>query len=360
MFPDSKHHISIITAIFLAGIFWIGVVGCSPQAAESATPLSTSLITESTLPPPTDMPEPSPTAQPGWVILLAPPGADSGLIELMKRITLEMASQGGFEYQDRSELTDADWIADVRLVVALPPDPGLQALAAAHPETQFLAVRYPDMQPSSNLSVLGNGLDQPDIQGFLAGYLAAVITPDWRVGVIARSDTTNGKAAQAGFFNGTIFYCGLCRPAYPPFYQYPVYAGINADAGQVDQQAAADLVLSNSVKTVYVAPGAGDVTLLEYLAESNVNIIGSISPPVQLQDQWVATIQVDLEEAAREAIPRILNGEGGQVIMGSVQFSNPNESLFSPGRQSYVERMLEDLTAGFIDTGVDPNTGDLR
>jgi hypothetical protein len=279
---------------------------------------------------------------------------------MLRGVMVELAERDGLAFLERAEISDADWQSDVRLVVALPPDPGLAALAPAHPGTQFLAVGVPALQPAQNLSVIGAQGDRPDRQGFLAGYLAAVITQDWRVGVISRADTPAGKAAEGGFVNGAIFYCGLCRPAYPPFYQYPVVAAISAGASQADQQVAADTLLSNAVQTVYVAPGVGDESLLNYLAEAGVNIIGSAPPTAQVQNRWVASIQVDWAQAVREAWSRLMNGETGLSLAGPLQLTDRNETLFSSGRQGYVERMLQDLLDGYIDTGVDPFTGDPR
>jgi hypothetical protein len=44
----------------------------------------------------------------------------------------------------------------------------------------------------------------------------------------------------------------------------------------------------------------------------------------------------------------------------SVGLGNVNPDLVSPGRQQLVEAMLADLRVGFIDTGVDPQTGESR
>jgi hypothetical protein len=37
-----------------------------------------------------------------------------------------------------------------------------------------------------------------------------------------------------------------------------------------------------------------------------------------------------------------------------------NPALFSPGKQRLAQETLDDLLAGFIDTGVDPVTGESR
>jgi hypothetical protein len=41
-------------------------------------------------------------------------------------------------------------------------------------------------------------------------------------------------------------------------------------------------------------------------------------------------------------------------------FTSVNHDLFSPGRQRMAEDLLAELLAGFIDTGVDPQTGESR
>ena len=46
------------------------------------------------------------------------------------------------------------------------------------------------------------------------------------------------------------------------------------------------------------------------------------------------------------------------VLEGNLQITDRNEGLFSPGRQLYVERMLADLLAGYISTGINPLTGE--
>ena len=61
-----------------------------------------------------------------------------------------------------------------------------------------------------------------------------------------------------------------------------------------------------------------------------------------------------------ELLPGLLNGEGSVVVELPLGFTAVNPDLFSPGRQRLTEIMLADLLAGFIDTGVDPATGEAR
>ncbi len=303
-------------------------------------------------------PEPSPTVEAKKAVLLALEGNDPGLTSTVQAELSELAAGSGLSFVTTSELTQLELDPDVRILAAVPPDPGIANLAAANPRVQFLAVGLEGIQPGQNLSVLETGAGSPDQQGFLAGYLAALITPDWRVGVIGRGDSIPGKSARLGFINGSIFFCGLCRPIYPPFVQYPFSVEMTGTPGQAEQQAAADQLIANGVKTVYIDPSLSDNFLLEYLAQAGVVLIGSEMPDVGLQSNWAASIQVDLASAIQTVWPKLLNGEGGSVVTAPIALTDVNPALLSTGRQRLVEQTLADLLAGAIDTGVDPQTGD--
>ena len=279
-------------------------------------------------------------------ILLAPEGSDPALVAALQEKLPELAAQDGMQFETRKALSAAEIGPNLRIVVAVAPDSGISQLAAGAPGTQFLALGIPGIQPASNLSVVGSADGQPDQMGFIAGYLAAVITDDWRGGMISNDDPAGQLAAQ-GFRNGLVFFCGLCRPAYPPFYEYPILASPPG-------QAAADSLISQGVQTVYLAPGAGDPALLEYLAQAGLNLIGSAPPPESLKDRWVATIQTDLVAGLEQLWPGLVNGQGGTALPTPIFITDRNETLFSTGRQRLVDETLAAMQAGHIGTGVTP------
>lgn len=326
-----------------------------PQATSAAQ--NTPAVTATAQP--TDTPSPSPTPQPS-VILLAPDGADAQQKEALQSLLTELANGSGLDLKTSASLSPADLTSAVRAVVVLPPDPGLAALAEAAPKTQFLAVGIPGIESGKNIAVVKPQGAPPDQQGFLAGYLASLVTPDWRIAVLSAGDTPDGLAQRQGFLNGATFYCGLCRPAYPPFVQYPLYADIASGASAADQQAAADNLIAQSVATVYVAPGTGDAALLEYLAGKGVNLIGSEPPPEALKDHWIATISSDWQESVRLAWDSLINKQNSASQGTPLTISDRNEALFSVGRQRLAEQVSAELASGLIDTGVNPATGEVR
>ena len=331
------------------------LVACRPPTGETPPVPTGSEIQSTFARPPTPFSTPTapdiPTEEQPVAILVDP--AESGLAgpveETLAETISEFAQEHGLELVVRKSLAPADVTPNVRFVVVLPPDPGLASLAAASSQTRFLGIDIADLEPGENLSVIA---PQPGEKGFLAGYLAAVVTQEWRVGVIAASDTQEGTAAREGFLNGAAYFCGLCRQTYPPYYTYPMYAEAPAGASAEQWQAAADTLINQNVETVYVAPGVGDEDLLNYLAQAGVNIIGSGPAPAALKTNWVASIEGDYENALEEALPKLLSGEPGARFSPALGISDVNPDLLSPGRQRLVEALNADLSAGAIDTGV--------
>ncbi len=245
-------------------------------------------------------------------------------------------------------------------MIALAPGPDLEALIGSSPGTQFLAIGFAGLTPADNLTRIGPDGFRPDRQAFIAGYLAAVITEDWRVGVLSPGDTTAGRAAREGFRNGVRFFCGLCLPEVPPYSGYPLFVDLQPGADQPTWQAAADLLLAGGVKTVYLEPAIDQLPLREYLAENAVILIGGGIDSSQPVNQWAATVRADVQRALEEAWSGVLAENIEDSIELSFVLEDVDESLISPGRQRLVESLIPDLVTGLIDTGVDPLTGEVR
>ena len=349
-----------VLLLFSGLLILLVLTGCSSgtMTAESsitaseAAPGPTATVADTATIPPT-----STAAQP-VAILLTPPGSDAEFAAEVQSTLAELASEDGYALQTVNELSSSDISEDVRIVVVLAPDPGVRALASATPDTQFLSVGIPGVEAADNLSVLGSEGDRPDQQGFLAGYLAATITPEWRVGLISTQDTTGGLAAGRAFQNGVVFFCGLCRQSRPPYYEYPQIQYLPSGTAGADFQGAVNQIAGTAVGTVYLAPGLTDPALIEGLAAAGVNIIGSAKPPQNVAANWVATIGTDLISPLREIWPQLVEGQGGITSTPQLQITDRNPDLFSPGRQRLVDEMLLELQDGYIGTGVDPATGE--
>jgi len=356
----------VILAILGLTLF-IGLAACQPStraAAPTATPAagSTSVTLDTPVNPTaseaTQTPTPTTTPVP-VALLLAPPGSDASLVQAVETVLAVPLAQAGLAMQVMPSLTMDELNQNLRLVIGLPPDVGMQALAAAAPQVQFLAIGIPGLTPGVNLSIIdpqGFGEDQ---RGFIAGVIAAMITPDWRIAALSVSDTIPGKAASQGFLNGATFFCGLCNPYYGPIIDYPLFAERVAAASLEEWQAAVNFLTEKSVQTVYVFPGINRPEVYEMLAQGNFTVIGSGEPP-QAGIRWAASIETAPETAVLDALPDILAGKGGAVLPMPYSIRYVDEALFSSGKQQRAMEILADLIHGFIDTGVDALTGENR
>jgi hypothetical protein len=274
----------------------------------------------------------------------------------LETILADLATTSGMGFEVSPVLTPADLTRGVKVVVVLPPDPGLEGLTAEAPDTQFLAIGIPGLEAGDNLSVISPGGFPADQMRFLAGYLAAVVTPEWRVGMAGVRDSEPGVQTRQSFLNGVVFFCGLCQQTYTPFYTYPMYVELPAAASPPEWQAAADVLVDKAVRTAFIAPGAGDEALLNYLAEAGVQLIGTTAPPPGAQDQWIASIYPDIIPPLEAMWPDLLAGKGGLSLPASLTIGEINTDLFSPGRQRLVEELLSKLQAGYIETGLNQPT----
>jgi hypothetical protein len=241
----------------------------------------------------------------------------------------------------------------LQVVIALPPDPGIAALAAAAPQVQFLAINMPGVSPGGNISVLSGG-GQSDIAAFLAGYTAAMTTEDYRIGMMIPKDNADAIRALNAYANGMKFYCGICRPLYYSQWGYPQYVEIPAEEDQANYDAYADiLILQYKVGTIYLYPDIAIPDLYNYIGTTGTSMIGTISPE-QRPASWMMTIQPDIIKAIQNAWPNLINGQGGITVQSPLGLSDIDPNLLSPGKQRLVEQKLSDLQAGFINTGVNP------
>jgi hypothetical protein len=255
------------------------------------------------------------------------------------------------ELQIQDHLSAADLSPGIRVVAAMAPDPGLPSLAAGAPQVQFLAIGIPGLQPGPNLSLITAPETFASQQAFLAGYITALATPDWRAGILSLRDASDGEKATEAFTNGARFFCGLCKPAYPPFVNYPAAAAADSP---LDWRPAADALLALSVKTVYIFPGASSPDLLDYLAKARVRLIGGQAPPETIQSLWIATIRFSAAGVLRKAWPELVAGHGNQNLVLALVLEDISSGALPAARQRLVQEILDNLTSGKIAPGLVP------
>jgi len=335
-----------IASIFLL----ILLAACTIPGRSTPTPATT----EPTVSLSTTSPTPESTTVSPLTILVIPADMPSDQSSLYQSTVYDLAQQAGMRFQVRNVLTASDVSTEpgLKVVIALPPDPGLTGLAAAAPQVQFLGVSIPGLTAAANLSLIGSSGKPVAQQAFLAGYIAAMLSPDYRVGILTQEDNPSALAAEAAFINGVHFYCGLCNPAFAPFYGYPLHIEIPANTPEGQYPAYANGLARYEVAFVYPDIAAPD--LLDYLYQKDIKIISESLPLEDLRPDWIVSIQPEVISAIQKIFPDLAAGRGGQDLSTPLLLTDINPDLLSEGKQRLVEEVLSDLQAGFIDPGANP------
>ena len=335
--------------VFLLVIL-ILLAACANRATATSTPLP---------PTATANPTASPTTTTALAILVLPADMPQADKDSYQTLIYNLTQANGMRFQVLNALTTDDLALagpGLKVVIAFPPDPGLAALTAAAPGVQFLAVGIPNLATAPNLSSIGANGFPVDQQAFLAGYIAGLVAPEWKVGILSQKDNPSGDIAVTAFTNGFVYYCGSCRnPLFPqPAGIYPVVVRIPSDAKPGTYTAYADLLTQNVVKVAYVYSAVATSDLLNYMSQNNLQLIGQTLPSETVRPNWIASIQPDAITAIKNIFPDLIAGKGGQVVPTPLILADVNSTLLTAGKLRLAQDVLAGLQNGTIGTGVNP------
>lgn len=327
----------LIVLLILISLF---LSACIPQpgAAQPETPAPE-------VPQIVATPQPTPTATPEPVIdrlvlVMEQPQAQ------VEQLLGSLAQQNEMELEVLTELSAPDIQPHWRVIVLLPAPGNIGELTAAAPGVQFVTSSDGELPESANLSVIQV---KPEHVAFAAGYIGAVITPDWRLAGLLPADTELGERLADAFRNGVHFYCGLCRSLYPPFVRWPLVSMLPAGSDDAAWQTAVAELKPSVVHGMYLDGRIGSPELVAWLAANNIILFGGETPPAENLPDWAVTIRPDLTGALAELMPDVIAGNGGQVVNARLMLADINPDILSPGRQRLVEIMLDTLSAGYIE-----------
>ncbi len=310
-------------------LVWVGLAwmltACQRQQVPTPAPTPAQ---PTALPTATVAPSPTATPAPPTAVLWAPSAATPWLRDPAWAWVQALAQAHG-------------WVAVQRAPgEALPPNVQVVVAVEAAPpalEARALAIAPPAEGASSAQALDPTPADLPH-RAFVAGYLAAVITPDWRIAMLATDE--EAQAAEA-FVDGGRYFCGLCRPLYPPFVVYPAYALLPAESDATAWQAAVQRLRQSAVQTFVVSPQAAQAGVIQALGDQATLIaLEAPSSAAVYAAAVVADVAAGLEalwedpSLAHAAVPLRLEVYDARAV--------------SPGRQRLVEEVLRDLEAGWI------------
>jgi hypothetical protein len=289
------------------------------------------------------IPSPTPIPPPGAVFILSDDTPEWMADQLTSSVEAA-AQESGLPVRLFNQAPSSSDLASAEIIVAASPYPHLAELIEAAGSIPILAVGYAQPFDGVLLSNIILPADQPLRRAFLAGYLAAIITPDWRTAVLTPDQTI----AQA-FTNGMRYYCGLCRPAFPPFHALPLTQILLSQPAPEQLNLAAQTVIDDRTTLIFIEAGLLNPAVTQSLEERQVSLI-TTEPESDTQSfpaTWTASIVSDLTPAFIAAWKPALNRSPlDQVIGLTVVVGHSGE--ISPGRLALFEETLLGVNQGWI------------
>lgn len=289
-----------------------------------------------------------PTLSTPLALLILPVDMDQATSDLYQKTVYDLAIASGFRFQVRNGLTPQD-LADptLKVVIALPPDPGFASLAPTAPNVQFLAVNIPDLTAGGNISVLAPNT-QVELPAFLAGYTSAMLVEEYHIGMLIPQGDVDAQRAFVAFSNGIKYYCGLCQTIYFSPIGYPTYLEIPQGEDPNKFGGYANVLINDrDVDALYIYPSLASDDFLSYVGTQGVYLIGTSSPEPR-PGGWVMTITPDTIKAIQTAWPGLIAGQGGQNVQSPLGIADVDTGILTEGKFRLVQQVLDDLIAGRI------------
>ncbi len=290
---------------------------------------------------------PTPTKGLSGVILVASPDADPVSQSQIQAALTRLVSEEELETLNLESFAGEMITPAVKIVIGVGPGLNMVNLAASNPETAFVLVDDPDAIPSANLTVIGDPVVEIQHQYFLAGYLSALISEDYKAAVLIPANDENGNTMINSFMVGTEFFCGVCNPLHPPYNDFPYWQTLSLENALSGFEPVIDSLVIYGVEVLFIPEVLASSELLSYVGTLGLKVV-SDGPPDMARNNWVGSVMVDKGEALVELWPHLISRSEGVQVPGVLSLSNMEAGLVSAGRLSLFEEMVADLSAGLI------------
>lgn len=330
-----------------------GMVACAPEPSEQTEQPTQTLAISPELHEIT--PSPSPTSTPSITkaILVTSDEADPIAIAQSQDQIASLAKDAGLAFEIVENLTAEMLTPNVQIVVGVGSGANLVDLAARNPGIVFLFLDQMEVLLSDNISQIGDPIQDKQHQAFMAGYLAALISSDYKIAALVPSDHDERDLILDSFVTGARFFCGNCQPKYPPYNSFPQWETIPSEDANQGFEGTVDALISQGVEVLYVSDDLASATLLAYLTEAGIKVVGD-NQPEEMFSNWAGTVYVDYGGALVALWPQLLDGVGGVRLAAPITLRDRNPNLVSEGRFRLFEEIAADLEAGLIAPGSQP------
>lgn len=332
------------------------VFGMAACVAETPTGETVQPAETVETPPPeeaTASPSPTPSPDLPVVLLAVGPEADPWQVGRAQGVLEELIAESSLGLVVQEGLEVGPLAPNVRMLVGINLSLDPAALAGVNPATTFVFIDQEGAVPLSNLSVIGEATLDQQYQTFMAGYLAALVSSDYKVaGLIPAGQALSDLMIDA-FVVGAEFFCGVCNPLYPPFENFPQWETLSPETANGGFEPVMENLAIKGVEVLYIQRQLASPAMLTYLADKAVKIVGDGTPDA-VRNNWVGTVTSDPGPALMQLWPDLMAGMGGAQIPSAIALKDTEAGNISEGRLRMFEEMAEALEAGLVSPQTTP------
>ncbi len=341
----NNHSRLLKTIRFLGILLIVALSACAPDSMTPAQPSEAMLTTEA--PAVTDTQTPTSTPSVPTVLLVYSAEADSLALSQTQTALTTLSEQNGLTLVTSDAFTPELMTPNVEIVVGVGGGVGLNDLSSSFPDVRFVTINAPEAIPADNLFVIGDPAVRQEREAFMAGYLAAVISSDYKVGGLFSSEA-NADVLNA-YVIGAEYFCGTCRPSYPPYNNFPTWDFLSPGTSESGFQPVVDNLVNYGVEILYLQGELIAPALLSYLSDVGVLVV-SDSPPDMARSNWVGTVQPDFGAGLENIWDDVLGESSGMRMPASITLTDMEAGWVSEGRMRLFENMSAELDAGLVST----------
>lgn len=225
------------------------------------------------------------------------------------------------------------------VLVYLPrPDSNWPDIANQNPETKFIIVSDQILELPANTFQIYTPHDELI---FVAGYVSALISNDWRTAAIVTDKSVNGSPAGEIFSNGVRYLCGLCAPIFAPVVFFPSIATVAEGDDTSSVLLSFSQIANNRPNVVYIDTSLITMDLTTELRQNGITIVGQKTVDASHNDMIDTLIGYDTSKALQSLLDNNLSS-AEQKIKTSFKIQSQGSQL-SVGKMSNLELVLTDL-----------------
>lgn len=342
-----NHHNYLKQLTQLVGIVLIITLSACVPGSMSTTdePTKTELTTEA--PVVTETREYTATTSVPTALLLYTDEADPLVLSQIQSVLTTLTEQSGLALVTSDKFLTEMLTPNVSVVVGVGSEVDLSSLSSSTPNIRFVAVDDPDIVPTDNLFVIGDPAVRQQRQAFMAGYLGAVISSDYKVGALFSSEAS--MDVVNAFVIGSEYFCGICKPNYPPYNDFPTWDYLSPSDSESGFETIVDGFVNYGVQILYLQGELISPALLSYLEEFGILVVSDSSPD-RPHSNWVGTVQPDFSAALENIWDDVLSESSSVRIPASITLTDIEAGWVSEGRLHLFYNMSAELDAGLVST----------